>query len=72
MTLAELLGHGSFGIGTFNGLDGEMVILGGTCYRLRGDGSVSIPDRLFSPICVHCCIPASIHNGTTVYTNAPK
>ena len=44
MTLAELLGHGSFGIGTFNGLDGEMVILGGTCYRLRGDGSVSVPD----------------------------
>lgn len=43
MTLAELLGHGSFGIGTFNGLDGEMVILGGTCYRLRGDGSVSVP-----------------------------
>lgn len=44
MTLAELLGHGSFGIGTFNGLDGEMVILGGTCYRLRSDGSVSEPD----------------------------
>ncbi|MFC2660811.1 MAG: acetolactate decarboxylase [Actinomyces sp.] len=44
MTLAELLGHGSFGIGTFNGLDGEMVILGGACYRLRGDGSVSMPD----------------------------
>lgn len=44
MTLAELLGHGSFGIGTFNGLDGEMVILGGTCYRLRSDGSVSVPE----------------------------
>ena len=44
MTLAELLGHGSFGIGTFNELDGEMVVLGGTCYRLRSDGSVSVPD----------------------------
>ena len=44
MTLAELLGHGSFGIGTFNGLDGEMVILNGTCYRLRGDGSVTVPE----------------------------
>ncbi|WP_130865874.1 acetolactate decarboxylase [Acidipropionibacterium timonense] len=44
VTLAELLGHGSFGIGTFNGLDGEMVILGGRCYRLRNDGSVSEPD----------------------------
>ena len=44
MTLAELLGHGSFGIGTFNGLDGEMIILGGVCYRLRGDGSVTVPE----------------------------
>ena len=44
MSLAELLGHGSFGIGTFNELDGEMVILGGTCYRLRSDGSVSVPE----------------------------
>lgn len=44
MTLAELLGHGSFGIGTFNGLDGEMVVLDGTCYRLRGDGTASVPD----------------------------
>lgn len=44
MTLAELLGHGSFGIGTFNALDGEMVILDGACYRLRGDGTVTLPE----------------------------
>lgn len=44
MTLSELLGHGSFGIGTFNGLDGEMIILDGTCYRLRSDGSVTVPE----------------------------
>lgn len=44
MTVAELLGHGSFGIGTFNGLDGEMIVLGGVCYRLRSDGSVSVPE----------------------------
>ena len=43
MMLSELLGHGSFGIGTFNGLDGEMVILDGRCYRLRSDGSVTEP-----------------------------
>ena len=50
MTLAELLGHGSFGIGTFNGLDGEMIILGGVCYRLRGmrreiAGGFNLTDR---------------------------
>lgn len=43
MTLAELLGHGSFGLGTFNELDGEMVILDGVCYQLRSDGTVSTP-----------------------------
>ncbi|MBX7448819.1 acetolactate decarboxylase [Mycolicibacterium sp. 3033] len=42
MTVAELLGHGDFGVGTFNRLDGEMVILDGTCYHLRSDGSASV------------------------------
>lgn len=42
MTIGELLGHGNFGIGTFDALDGEMVIIDGVCYQLRGDGSASI------------------------------
>ncbi|WHX15610.1 acetolactate decarboxylase [Streptomyces malaysiensis subsp. malaysiensis] len=33
VTIGELLRHGDFGVGTFNHLDGEMVILGGSCYR---------------------------------------
>ncbi|TFC14622.1 acetolactate decarboxylase [Cryobacterium algoritolerans] len=44
MTVRDLLGHGSFGIGTFNGLDGEMLIVDGTCYQLRADGGVSKAD----------------------------
>ena len=44
MTISELLGKGNFGIGTFNGLDGEMIILDGTCYQLRGDGSARVAD----------------------------
>ncbi len=43
MTVGELLGHGGFGIGTFNGLDGEMVLLGGQAWQFRGDGSVAAP-----------------------------
>ncbi len=39
MSIGELLSHGSFGIGTFNALDGEMVILDGQCFQLRGDGT---------------------------------
>ena len=44
MTVRDLLGHGSFGVGTFNGLDGEMLIVDGTCYQLRADGGVSKAD----------------------------
>jgi len=44
MTVRDLLGHGSFGIGTFNGLDGEMLIVDGSCYQLRADGGVSKAD----------------------------
>ena len=29
-------------------------------------------ERPFSPICVHSCVPTSVHNVATVYTNAPK
>jgi acetolactate decarboxylase len=40
-TVRDLLGQGDFGIGTFNALDGEMLILDGVCYQLRADGSSS-------------------------------
>ena len=43
LTVAELLTHGDFGIGTFNALDGEMIILDGECFQLRSDGTVSTP-----------------------------
>jgi acetolactate decarboxylase len=42
VTIAELLTHGDFGLGTFNHLDGEMVVLDGVCHHLRSDGSATI------------------------------
>jgi acetolactate decarboxylase len=36
-----ILKHGDFGLGTFENLDGEMVVLDGHIYRARGDGTVS-------------------------------
>jgi len=42
VTIAEILQHGDFGLGTFNHLDGEMVILDGICHHLRADGSAVI------------------------------
>ena len=41
VTTRELLRHGDFGLGTFNRLDGEMLVLGGVCYQLRGDAQIS-------------------------------
>ena len=35
-----LLAHGDFGLGTFEHLDGEMVVLDGDIYQVRADGSV--------------------------------
>src|SRR5262245_37665759 len=37
-TVAELLRHGGFGLGTFNGVDGEMMVLDGRVYRATVDG----------------------------------
>jgi acetolactate decarboxylase len=42
VTIRELLRHGDFGVGTFNRLDGEMLVLDGVCYQLRSDGSATI------------------------------
>jgi acetolactate decarboxylase len=44
VTIRELLRHGDFGLGTFNGLDGEMLVLDGACYQLRSDGSARVAD----------------------------
>ncbi len=41
VTIRELLTHGDFGLGTFNGLDGEMLMLDSVCYQLRSDGSAT-------------------------------
>ncbi|WP_433199619.1 acetolactate decarboxylase [Dactylosporangium sp. CS-047395] len=42
VTVAELLQHGDFGLGTFNRLDGEMLVLDGVCHHLRADGSARV------------------------------
>jgi acetolactate decarboxylase len=43
MTLETLRTFGDFGIGTFEGLDGEMVLLDGTFYQVKSDGKVYQP-----------------------------
>jgi acetolactate decarboxylase len=38
MSYGELMGHGDFGIGTFEGLDGEMAAVNGVFYQIPSDG----------------------------------
>ncbi len=38
MTVARLREHGNFGLGTYEGLDGEMVVAGGTVYQVPFSG----------------------------------
>lgn len=38
LTCSQLLTHGDFGLGTFNGLDGEMVVVDGKVYKIKTDG----------------------------------
>jgi acetolactate decarboxylase len=43
ISIDNLLQQGNFGLGTFNTLDGEMVVMDGVCYQIKSDGKVSIP-----------------------------
>jgi len=55
MSCGDLLKHGDFGIGTFNHLDGEMVVLDGIIYQVRSNGKVYKPDSTqetpFATVC---------------------
>ena len=44
VTVGELLSHGNFGLGTFNGVDGEMMVLDGQVYRATVDGRAHLVD----------------------------
>ena len=43
VTVEELKKHGDTGIGTFEGVNGEMIVLDGTVYQAIADGSIVVP-----------------------------
>ncbi len=61
-TLGELKKHGDFGLGTFNNLDGEMVMLDGVIYQLHANGKTyPVADHVQTPFaCVTFYQPAVI------------
>ena len=40
VSIGELLKHGDTGLGTFNQLDGEMIVINGEVYKAKSDGTV--------------------------------
>lgn len=44
ITVVELRKHGDIGVGTFDKIDGEMIVVDGTVYQARYDGSVRVAD----------------------------
>lgn len=53
ITYGKLKQHGDFGIGTFNGLDGELFALEGKFYRIKADGiAYPVDDSMKTPFAV--------------------
>lgn len=44
MPLREIKRHGNFGLGTFDNLNGEMILLDGTVYQVNSLGRVAVVD----------------------------
>lgn len=44
LTVAGVKQNGDLGLGTFNGLNGEMIVLDGTVYQLLADGTIRQPE----------------------------
>lgn len=48
--VGELKRRGDFGIGTFDALDGEMIVLDGIVYQAKADGTILVvPDSVTTP-----------------------
>lgn len=68
VSIAELRRHGDLGLGTFDGLDGEMIVLDGRCYQARADGTVhEVADDVLTPFAtVVAFAPHASHQVTGV------
>lgn len=55
VTVGELLRHGNLGLGTFEDVDGEMIVLDGKCYRAKDNGDIELAeDKRGTPFSVVC------------------
>ncbi len=71
VSFAEVRRHGDFGLGTFNDLDGEMVMLDGRVYQIDSDGRVTtIADDALTPFaCVTFYKPSLFAESSQALTH---
>jgi len=59
LPVAELETHGDFGIGTFDGLEGEMLALDGNYYQIKTDGiAYPVSGEMTTPFATVTCFEA--------------
>ena len=46
VSVNELLDHGDIGLGTFTDVDGEMIVLDGSCYRATQTGDITAAEKV--------------------------
>ena len=71
VTVGELRKHGDFGLGTFEGLDGEMVVVDGRFYQVQSDGRITEPpDAAPVPFAVVTTFRPNTRSGTWAHGTA--
>jgi acetolactate decarboxylase len=66
VTVGELKKYGDFGIGTFDKLDGEMIVLDGRVWHAKSDGTVSpATDQETTPFATVTYFDTDIRQATT-------
>lgn len=69
VTVQELLEHGDTGLGTFENVDGEMIVLDGVCYQAKQDGSIVRSDDTAG---VPFAVAGFVKDGRTIKMEAKK
>jgi acetolactate decarboxylase len=75
--VGTLMKNGDLGLGTFTGLDGEMVVAGGICYQVKADGiarpadpSLGVPFAAVTYFSPDITVPGVIAGNLTELTAA--
>ncbi len=70
LTVGDLRRHGDTGLGTFEDLDGELILVDGRCYQARSDGTVvETPDGTPTPFATVVAFAANLTEQFTGVTS---